>query len=443
MASRRQIESNQPAASRPFPGIAGSGKSELPDQHAATRRQVMTSALKIGASVAAGASLWLPNSAKATTFDHWVWQFWSTAEAAGISRGVYEQAFAGVQPDAEVIRLANRQPEFSKPIWAYLASAVSNTRIENGLDQIKSNARALHEIEQRYGVSKYICVAIWGMESSYGAVLKNKKIVRPTIRSLATLAYQGGPRQGFGREQLIAALKILQRGDVSPANMYGSWAGAMGHTQFIPTTYNAYAVDFDGDGRRNIWTSIPDALGSTANYLKASGWRSGETWGYEVAIPSGFDYALADETTERTVLDWVHFGLRRTRQRQFPRADDRATLILPAGARGPAFLMLTNFSVIKRYNNATSYALGVGHLADRLLGAPSFEQPWPVDDQPLARLQVEEMQRLLAQRGFSPGGVDGRVGPMTRAAVRSFQRSVGLAADGYPTNALLSRLRGG
>lgn len=438
MAFQRMSRSNPPFL-MPFDEPKAGG--------ALTRRHFTTAALQLGAGGAVAAACGLPSPALAsdfaTDFANWVRHFWPVAEAAGISRPVYERAFAGIQLDPEVIRLANRQPEFTKPIWDYLASAVSKTRLENGLGHLQANARVLHQIEQRYGVSKYICVAIWGMESSYGAVLRNKKIVRPTIRSLATLAYQGGARQSFGREQLIAALKILQRGDVSPANMYGSWAGAMGHTQFIPTTYNAYAVDFDGDGRRNIWTSIPDALASTANYLNASGWRSGETWGYEVAIPPGFDYALADEVTERTVLDWVYLGLRRTRQRQFPRAEDQATLILPAGARGPAFLMLKNFSVIKRYNNATSYALGVGHLADRLLGAPGFERPWPVDDQPLTRAEVSEMQQLLGLRGFSPGGVDGRVGPMTRAALRGFQRSVGLAADGYPTGSLLSRLRGG
>ena len=382
-----------------------------------------------------------PETARANGFETWVANFWPTAQAAGISRATFDRAFAGVQPDPEVIRLANRQPEFSKPIWEYLSSAVSQNRIENGIAKIKENAAWLDTIEKRYGVSKYIIVAIWGMESSYGAVLENKRVVRPTIRSLATLAYQGGPRTDFGREQLIAALQILERGDVSPDRMYGSWAGAMGHTQFIPTTYNSYAVDADGDGRRNIWGSIPDALASTANYLKASGWRSGETWGYEVALPQGFDYALADESTERTVQEWVNLGIRRTRGRAFPRANDIATLILPAGSRGPAFLMLGNFSAIKTYNNSTSYAMGVGHLADRLLGVQPFERAWPVNDTPLSRTQVEEMQTLLTQKGFSTGGVDGRVGPMTRSAVRTYQRSVGLTPDGYPTLALLTRLR--
>lgn len=376
-------------------------------------------------------------------FQNWTVQFQAEARQAGISDVVLAQAFNGVtSPDDSVLRAAGDQPEFVRPIWEYLDSAVSSSRITNGQAALRDHAVALARIEQATGVSRYIVVAIWGMESSYGHVLENRDIVKPVIRSLATLAYADERRRRFGREQLMAALQILQRGDTTAQNMYGSWAGAMGHTQFIPTTYLAHSADYDGDGRADIWQNIPDALYSTANYLRASGWVAGHTWGYEVRLPQGFDWSLADETTERPLAQWMQMGITRTGGRVFPRPDDNAKLIVPAGSGGPAFLMLRNFDVIKRYNNATSYALAVGHLADRFKGLAGFQSGWPRDLQPLTRTQVEQMQRLLSQRGFSTGGVDGRVGPNTRAAIRGFQASVGLVPDGYASTALLARMGG-
>ncbi|MGH2342186.1 lytic murein transglycosylase [Segnochrobactraceae bacterium EtOH-i3] len=376
-------------------------------------------------------------------FDRWVQSFWPQAKAAGISRATYDAAFRGVTPDPSVLKAAAFQPEFTKPIWEYLDGAASQSRIDNGRKKMAEWKPWLDRIEATYGVDREVVVAIWGMESSYGSILDNPKIVKSTIRSLATLAYDGGRLQKFGREQLIAALQILQSHDISPRGMTGSWAGAMGHTQFIPTTFLAYAVDADGDGHRNIWGSVPDALGSTANYLKKSGWRTGETWGYEVVLPKGFNYALADEKTARPVSEWAYkYGVRRVGGKQFPRGSDMGTLFLPAGARGPAFLMLPNFFVIKKYNNATSYAMGVGHLADRLHGGGPFVQPWPVNDKPLSKTQVEELQQRLMATGFLPrsGHVDGKVGPDTRDAIRAYQKSVGLPPDGYPTTALLARI---
>lgn len=378
-------------------------------------------------------------------FDRWVQSFWPQARAAGISRSLYDAAFQGVTPDPAVLKAAAFQPEFTKPIWEYLDGATSQSRIDNGRKKMAEWKPWLDRIEAAYGVPRQIVVAIWGMESSYGAVLENPKIVKSTIRSLATLAYAGGRLQKFGQEQLIAALKILQSHDVGVRGLTGSWAGAMGHTQFIPTTFLAYAVDADGDGKRNIWTSVPDALASTAYYLKKSGWRTGETWGYEVVLPKGFNYALADEKTARPISEWVQkYGLRRAGGKQFPRGSDMGTLFLPAGARGPAFLMLPNFFVIKKYNNATSYAMGVGHLADRLAGGGPFITPWPVGDQPLSKSQIETLQRRLMATGHLPpsGHVDGKVGPDTRDAIRAYQKSVGLPADGYPTTALLARIGG-
>lgn len=383
-----------------------------------------------------------PQTAKAdAAFQQWVGQFQAEARRAGVSDAVLSRAFQGVtSPDVSVLRAAQFQPEFVRPIWEYLDSAVSSSRIQNGQNVMREHAQVLQRIEEATGVSRFIVVAIWGMESSYGAVLENRNIVKPVIRSLATLAYADEDRRAFGREQLMAALQILQRGDTSAERMYGSWAGAMGHTQFIPTTYLAHSADYDGDGRADIWDNVPDALFSAANYLRASGWVAGHTWGYEVRVPQGFDWRLADETTQRSLAQWTQLGIARTGGQPFPRPGDAAKLIAPAGVGGPAFLMLPNFDVIKRYNNATSYALAVGHLADRLKGFGGFRSGWPRDLQPLTRDQVRDLQTRLTQRGFNTDGVDGRIGPNTRAAIRAFQSSIGVVPDGYASTALLGRL---
>lgn len=291
-----------------------------------------------------------------TASDRWVQSFWSQAQQAGISSQTYWAALGDFEPDPTVVPRATNQPEFVRPIWEYLGAAVSELRIANGLAKIPDWGRLLAELEQHYGVDRYVILAIWGMESSYGAILDNTNLVKPTIRSLATLAYIGGTRQAYGERQLIAALKILQRRDITLAAMTGSWAGAMGHTQFIPTTYEAYAVDWDGDGRRDIWTSPVDALASTAAYLAAMGWEDGKTWGYEVVLPTDLDHRLAD-SGERTLASWQRLGIARAAGIPFPRPADMATLWVPSGANGPAFLLLHNFSVVKRYNNANSYAL--------------------------------------------------------------------------------------
>lgn len=373
----------------------------------------------------------------------WVQQFWPTAKKAGISRSVYDRALGNFTPDPDVIAKAGNQAEFVKPVWQYLDSAVSDKRLENGKRAISQYRRQLDRIEAAYGVDRYVVVAIWGMESSYGQVLQNEKIVKNTIRSLATLAYMGGSRAKYGRQQLIAALKILQHGDISPRGMTGSWAGAMGHTQFIPTTYQAYAVDFDGDGRRDIWTSEVDALASTANYLAKMGWRRGETWGYEVEIPAGFDWRLADAGKSAPLGQWHKLGINRVAGRPFPQSNETARFYAPAGAGGPAFLLLPNFRVIKRYNNADAYALAVGHLADRLMGGGTFVSGWSRDARPLSSGERVEVQRLLARKGLYTGGIDGKIGSGTKQAIRAYQRQAGLVADGYASSELLQRLRGG
>lgn len=381
------------------------------------------------------------SAAQAATPQQWVKSFWPTAKAEGISWATYEAALGNFTPDPEVLKKASNQAEFNQKIWLYLHGAVSERRIVTGRALLGQYGPLLTRIEKTYGVDRHVVVAIWGMESTYGEVLNNPQIVKSTIRSLATLAYQGGSRAKFGRTQLIAALKIVQRGDISAQRMTGSWAGAMGHTQFIPTTYQAYAVDFDGDGRRDIWNNIGDALASTANYLKKMGWQSGATWGYEVVAPKGFNYKLAG--SERSLAAWQKLGLKRPGGKPFPRPGESARLFAPAGASGPAFLLIKNFKVIKRYNNADSYALAVGHLSDRLRGGGPFTVDWPDADLRLSDSQLVRVQELLAQRGLYNGDIDGNIGSGSRAAIMSYQEAVGMEANGQVSQKLLEMLQSG
>lgn len=370
------------------------------------------------------------------TFGQWRDAFRVRALNAGVKPGVFDQAFAGVGVNERVVELDNRQPEFTRPIWEYLDSAVSKSRVENGQAKAAEQQRALSAIEAAYGVDAEVIVAVWGLESAYGF---NYGSI-PVIESLATLAFDGR-RQKFAEEQLISALKIIQSGDVTPTRMVGSWAGAMGHTQFIPTSYDAYAVDFTGDGRRDVWSDDPsDALASTANYLARFGWETGAPWGVEVRLPADFDYASADQSIRRPVADWRAAGVTAVGGGPLPDHGE-AAILLPAGARGPAFAVYKNFRVIKRYNNATSYAMAVGHLSDRIRGAGPFVADWPRGDRPLSRTEKKEMQSLLTRLGFSTGGVDGIIGPNSRKAIRSFQRSRGLTPDGYASHKFLGVLR--
>ena len=368
---------------------------------------------------------------------------WAQARKKGVSRQTFNRAFEGVVPDPAVLQKAAKQPEFTTPPWVYVTKRVSDRRIGNGQEKLTELKGVLGQIEARYGVDRHVVVAIWGMESSYGFILDNRDIVKPVIQSLSTLAFYGRSkrRRKFGRGQLLAALKILQSGDTIPERMMGSWAGAMGHTQFIPTTYLAYAVDFDGDGRRDIWDNEADALASTAHYLKKSGWQSGKTWGYEVKLPSRFNFGLTGRRNARTLAEWEKLGVVRAGSKGFPRPGDKAWLEAVAGGRGPAFLMLKNFRAIMRYNNSVSYALAVGHLADRLRGGDPFVQPWPEGDRLLARGERKDLQRLLRARGYGISAIDGKIGPNTRKAVRAYQAHLGLVADGFATKDLLDRLR--
>ena len=393
----------------------------------------------LGAAVTGGGILLRgPRAAVAANgFSAFLAEMAAQARAGGVSSRTVDQALAGLRPDPAVIEADGRQPEFTRAIWDYLDGAVSARRVERGLDRMGLYAGLLRILEERYGVPGSVLTAIWGLESDFGANFGGYSVVR----SLATLGYSGR-RTRFGREQLLAALTILDSGDISPERMVGSWAGAMGHTQFIPTTYLAYARDFDGDGRRDIWQSVPDALASTANYLTQSGWRPGEPWGMEAALPPGMNLDLIDRSNRQPAAFWSSLGVSTVTGAPLP-ASDGIAIILPAGIQGPAFALYPNFRAILRYNNATAYALAVGHLSDRLVGGAPIAASWPRGEQPIGRSGRERLQRLLTQRGYDTGGIDGIIGPRTRAALRAYQRDAGLPADGFATVRLLNRLASG
>jgi membrane-bound lytic murein transglycosylase B len=375
-------------------------------------------------------------SPQPASFAAWRSTFRSRALAAGIRPQVFDAAFSGVGVNAEVLRLDGRQAEFTKALWEYLDSAASPERIATGQTKRADLANTLAAIESSFGVDGEVVLAIWGMESNFGGFRGDI----PVVESLATLAYEGR-RRTFAEEQLLAALRILQAGDAQPAAMVGSWAGAMGHTQFIPTSFLSYAVDFTGDGRRDVWSADPtDALASAANYLARAGWQLNRPWGVEVRLPQGFDYSTADQGNRQPVSAWRARGVTAIDGSPLP-DHGSAAIIAPAGARGPAFAVFQNFYVIKRYNNATSYAIGVGHLADRIAGASPFRAEWPRGERALSRSETIEMQERLTARGYDTDGTDGIIGPNTVNAIRRFQASQGLTPDGFASAGLLQKLR--
>jgi len=367
-------------------------------------------------------------------FARWIADFSSSARAAGISEATLQSAFDGIRFIPRVTELDGAQAEFTRTVWDYLDSAVSAQRVVRGQDRLLEARPAVDAAAARYGVPAEILVAIWGMESNYGS---NTGDI-PTIDALATLGFEGR-REAWARSQLLAALKILQNRDITREQMVGSWAGAMGQTQFLPSNFLAYAVDADGDGRRDIWGSLPDVMASTANFLARSGWQAGQPWGREVRLPPGFDLALADGEQRRPASAWADLGVRSVNGSPLPAMADSA-LLLPASARGPAFIVGPNFRTILRYNNSTSYALAIGLLSQALAGGPTVQTPWPRDLAALSRSQVLALQTALNTRGFDSGTPDGMVGPATRNAIRRYQRSAGLLADGYPTLELLQGL---
>jgi lytic murein transglycosylase len=374
--------------------------------------------------------------AAAADFSNCIAGLWPDAARRGITRADFERLTTGLRPDLSIMDKLDAQPEFTKAPWDYVDLLVSDDRIARGRELLAQYAPTFAAVERAYGVDRYIVAAIWGVESNYGTLGGD----RPVLRSTATLACVGRRRDYF-REEFLSTLEILQRGDIAPDRLIGSWAGAFGPTQFMPTSFKRYAVDFDGDGRRDVVDSIPDVIASTANNLKIDGWVAGQTWGYEVVLPQNFDYLLADRSRAMTARQWENLGVRRAGGGAFPRLDDRADLLLPAGARGPAFLMLQNFHVIMKYNPAEAYALATGYLADRLRGGGPLVQAWPRDERVLTVNERYEMQQLLARRGFAIGDPDGLLGPRTRLAIRNFQGSVGQTPDGFASSEVLDRLR--
>ncbi|MCF3972661.1 lytic murein transglycosylase [Paracoccus salsus] len=362
-----------------------------------------------------------------------VQSFRPRALSSGISSDTYDRAMRIARYNPDVIRLDRKQAEFSRPVWLYLDSAVSDARIGTGREKSAQLSRTLSAIEGRYGVPREIVLAVWGMESNFGANRGKMQI----IPSLATLAYDGRRGEMF-QNQLIAALKIIQAGDVAPEGMLGSWAGAMGHTQFMPTSYLQYAVDFTGDGRRDIWSEDPtDALASTGAYLARNGWQRGQPWGAEVQLPANFNMGLIGKGTRRS--DWGSMGVRSFGGGALPGGS--GSIIMPAGARGPAFLILDNFRSLLRYNNSDNYALGVAFLAERIAGRAGIQGAWPRNDRPLSTSERQEIQQRLRAKGYYDGEIDGLFGSGTMEAVAAYQRSIGTTPDGYPTSILLGQLR--
>jgi membrane-bound lytic murein transglycosylase B len=374
--------------------------------------------------------------AAAANFRTCIAGLWPAAARRGISRPVFDGYTGSLTPDLHIMDLLDGQPEFTKSVWDYLDVLVTDDRIEKGRELLREYAATFDKVERAYGVSRYIVTAIWGVETNYGTLGGS----RPVLRSTATLACVGR-RQAYFRDEFLDTLEILQRGDLKPDKLVGSWAGAFGPTQFMPSAFKRYAVDFDGDGRRDVVDSIPDLIASTANNLKKDGWQSGESWGYEVVVPANFDFRLADHRRQMTIREWERLGLVRPQGQAFPHLDEQAFLLVPAGVQGPGFLMLHNFRVIMRYNPAEAYALAIGHLADRLRGAADFAQHWPRYERVLTRAERLELQERLAQRGFDVGEPDGRLGARTRSAIRDFQSEIGRIPDGFASAALLQQLR--
>ena len=372
----------------------------------------------------------------AANFNNCVAGMWPDAARRGISEENFRRFTAGLTPDLRLMDLMDAQPEFTKSIWDYLDILVNDNRLAKGKEILAKYKPQFDATEKAYGVDRYTVAAIWGIESNYSTQMGDRNVVNST----ATLACVGR-RQGYFKDEFLTALEILNRGDLRPEQMRGSWAGAFGPTQFMPTAFKRYAVDADGDGRRDVVDDPADLIASTANNLKKDGWQTGASWGYEVSVPKGFNYMLADRAKPQTFAQWQHLGVVRANNQPFAHPNDKAYLLAPAGAEGPGFLMMQNFRVIMKYNPAEAYALAIGHFADRLRGGQPFVQPWPRQERELTRAERLELQQLLAQRGFYKGTPDGQFGGETRQALRNFQASIGAAADGFATAGVLEQLR--
>jgi membrane-bound lytic murein transglycosylase B len=369
------------------------------------------------------------------SFDRFVTDFRATALAQGISPATYGAAMSGIHRNDQVEALNQEQPEFVRPIWSYLDSATSPHRVAEGQLQLIEQAAALGAIEANFGVPREILLSIWGNETNYGANIGSFNL----FEALATLGYDG-TRTEFARRELLAALQMMQQENLDPKQMRASWAGAFGQLQMLPTTFLKSAVDGDGDGRRDLWHSIPDALASAASELVSSGWQRGSGWGYEVRLPANFPYELADGDTRKPIAEWMKLGVRGADGTALPASAEAGRIYIPAGRRGPGFMTFANFQVILKYNNAVSYALAVCVLSDLIAGRAGVVASWPREEQPLSRDERIAFQNALAKLGFDPGKIDGVLGRGVKAALRQYQQARGMPADGFPTLGLLANL---
>ena len=384
--------------------------------------------LVIGALLALPSGLAVAQSAP--SFDGFLAALWKDAAAQGINRATFDAAFAGVTPDPRVLGAMARQPEYGEPFGAYVEGMVSANRIAVGLRKSTQWSAILQAVEKKFGVATGIVVSIWGIESSFGDAPDHWDV----FRSLATLAAERFQHPLF-RNELLSALRILQDDHIPRQQFLGSWAGAMGQAQFLPSSFLKYAVDFDGDGRADIWTSVPDVLASIANYLQKWGWQPALPWGFEVDVPAGFDYRVS----RGSFAQWAERGLRRADGGRLPAAGD-AILFFPSGAPGPAFLVTANFVVLKSYNNSDAYALAAATLADRLRGHPPSRSAWPVNDFQPSRAQRTALQRKLAELGYPVADFNGHLDFDLRDAVRKLQEEYGMVPDGHPSRAFLHRI---
>ena len=364
----------------------------------------------------------------------------SQAIAKGVSGSSYDRYTQNLSPDYSVIERLNYQPEFSTPIWDYLSGLVDDERVQAGQQKLAQHRDVLNRVAAAYGVPAETVVAVWGVESNFGAISGSY----PLLQALGTLSCEGR-RQSYFRGEFFTTMRLLQRGDVTESQLKGSWAGAFGHTQFMPSTYDELAVDFDGDGRRDLVSSIPDALASTANFLKRRGWKTGMPWGFEVKVPTGMSFSGEGRRNKKSLSSWVNRGLTRADGSALIQGNlsgsSQAGLMAPAGANGPVFLVFRNFDAIYSYNAAESYALAIAHLSDRLMGQSAFHTAWPTDDAGTSRAERREIQRFLLSRGYDIGEVDGLIGDKTRQAIRQEQIRLGLAATGRAGQQILRAFR--
>ncbi len=398
-------------------------------KHHATRRKILGGfAATMAYAFIGDRSVWAQQNGG---FARFLEKLWPDARAQGISRETFTLAFAGIGPSDKIIAQSKKQSEFVRPIWDYLDGALGAARVNRGVDMAGRWVSKITEIERRYGVPRQVILGVWGMESNFGSYTGQTSVIQ-ALASLAYVRYRGD----FFRDELLAALRILQEDHISPEMMRGSWAGAMGQTQFMPSSFEKYAVDGDSDGIRNIWTSVPDALASTANYLRLHGWQSDLPWGFEVALPEGFDF----RNHRHNFSTWRRLGVQRMDGKAMPRSGEAQLLVL-TGASGPVFLVTDNFEVIRAYNSSDSYALGVALLGDKIYGGSGVKTPWPRHAPHLSAEERKEVQRILTKQGFYEGKHDGNHGAKTREAIRFFQLEHGLVADGYADPKLLSYMR--